>query len=326
MHSSESCQFGIKALIPYDSNSTDKKNRKVGPFDYQDVSSLYYRHWLGTDALGRDVLAGLIEGSYIAFIVGILSSLFALIIGVFFAYWSGFVGDTRFKLLPSLMALFALVLLAAIFYAWYSTGWMRIVWLIIPIICLAAFRQYSKRQSNEKNQISLPFDILIIRLIEIFRSIPNLFLVLILLTLFNSSGYWNVIFIIALIRWPVITRHLRAEILNIKEENYIHSARSIGLSDPKIFKKYILPLTVSPIIIATAFGFSSAILLESTLSFLGIGVPLDQVSWGSILREARHDIGSWWLAIFPGILIYLMIYLFNDLGDKINQQLLNSVE
>ena len=78
-------------------------------------------------------------------------------------------------------------------------------------------------------------------------------------------------------------------------------------------------MCLSPIIIVSAFGFASAILLESTLSFLGIGVALDQQTWGSIIKNARFDISAWWLALFPGACIYIIVVLFNSIGDDLNK-------
>ncbi len=320
----ELCEYGVRALIPYSSKTIDKDNRSVGPFDKQKVSSLYYRHWLGTDSIGRDVLAGLIWGSFIALVVGLVSSLLALLVGVLMAYLSGYIGDNGFKLLKTHFLILIPFSFVLTYYWIYASVSLKLVMFIMFVILIYCLNTYSKNQAIEKKRIGLPFDLIILRVIEVFKSIPNLFLILILLPLMGRPSYWNVVFIIAFLRWPIITRHLRAEILNVKNENYISSARSIGLSDKKIFLKYILPLTISPIIIVTAFGFSSAILLESTLSFLGIGVPLDQLSWGGILKEARYDFNSWWLAVFPGLCIFFLIYVFNSIGDTINDQLLRS--
>ena len=97
-HEKGECGFGIPALIPYASNTLDKDNRGVSPFEKQNVSSLYYRHWLGTDSLGRDVLAGLIYGSFLALMIGLVASILALCIGIFMAYISAYIGDERFTL------------------------------------------------------------------------------------------------------------------------------------------------------------------------------------------------------------------------------------
>lgn len=144
---------------------------------------------------------------------------------------------------------------------------------------------------------------------------------LVVLALFRKASYGNIILIITLVKWPTVTRFLRAEILAIKEENYIRAAQAIGLPSWKIFKDSILPLAISPVIISCAFAFSSAILLESTLSFLGIGVPVDVTTWGSLLSEARVRSSSWWLAFFPGLMIFFSIFLFNSIGDRLNQYL-----
>ena len=134
----------------------------------------------------------------------------------------------------------------------------------------------------------------------------------------GSPSVWKVIFIIALVRWPSVTRYLRAEVLKIKEMQFVQSAQGIGLSDWKIFKDNILPLAASPVIVASALGFAYAVLAESTLSFLGIGVPAEVVTWGSLLTEARRNFSSWWLAFFPGLMIYLVILLFNSIGDRLD--------
>ncbi|MBT8230868.1 MAG: ABC transporter permease, partial [Bacteroidia bacterium] len=251
-------------------------------------------------------------------------SLLALLIGVIMAYISAYVGDDRFKLSRGHLIILIIAFLIAVFYFLYSE-WITRVLIVILFGALMYFLRYlTRKKPMSARRIGVPFDIIVQRLIEIFRSIPALFLILILLPILGRPSYWNVIIIIGLIRWPVITRHLRGEIFNIKEENYILAGRRVGLSDLHLYLRYVLPLTMSPIIIVTAFGFSSAILLESTLSFLGIGVPLDQVTWGGILKEARIDFSSWWLALFPGICIYLLVYLFNAIGDSINEKLINS--
>ena len=159
------------------------------------------------------------------------------------------------------------------------------------------------------------------KIIEIIRTIPDLFIILVFLALFREPHLRNVIILIVFIRWPTITRLLRAEIMKVKEEEFVKSARVSGLSEFKIFKDYVLPLSLSSVIVASAFGFAIAIIIESSLSFLGIGIPLDQVTWGSLLRDARFHISSWWLAIFPGLAIYFVILLFNSIGDSVANHL-----
>lgn len=315
----ESSGFGIRTLIPYSDNTIDKNNRNVGPFDKQVVNSIYHRHWLGTDSLGRDVMAGLLYGTGVAIKIGFLTTLIALLIGLIFGYLSGYVGDYSWRLTWPTLLSFCIISFLCTFYAIYGSGIFRWLFMCVPFVYLLLINRFTNPKVSDG--INIPLDIIILRIIEILRSIPNMFVLLVLISLFVTQSIWNVILVIAFLRWPTVTRHLRAEILNIKNEDFITAAKVAGLGHLKIFKDYILPLTVSPVIIVSAFGFASAILLESSLSFLGIGIPLDQVTWGSMLKGARMNISSWWLALFPGLLIYLVIYLFNSMGDRITERL-----
>jgi len=309
----------IPAVIPYSSQTLDSKNRGVGPFDKQNVPSLYYRHWLGTDPLGRDLFAGLVHGTNIAFKVGFISGFIALLIGLFFGFLGGYFGDDKFKVSRSSLLIFALSLFLSLFYFLYTSSNLKWFFLFLPFVLLLALEFFSKEAIAKKWVI--PLDLIIQRVVEIFNAFPNMFLILVLLALFLKPGFWNVIFVIAVLRWPTITRHLRAEILKLKEQKFVLSARAIGQSHIKIFLKHILPLTVSTISILVAFGFSSAVLLESSLSFLGIGIPVDEVTWGSMLSVARTNIKMWWLAVFPALMIYGVISLFNSLGDTISDKI-----
>ena len=309
---------GLGAMIPYSYYTIDKDNRNVGPFDKQKISSLYYRHWLGTDAIGRDVLAGLLAGTYLALKLGFLAMLLTMLIGVFFGYLSGYLGDNKINLDWRLILIYLSIISITLFYAIYGNNILKLLASLLFLSSSYWVFNRSKKHKVNPNAIYLPFDLLVIKLIEVMKAIPDIFLVLVLLAISTKPSHWNIIWIIALVRWPTVTRFLRAEILKIKNQNFIASAQLLGLSDWKIFKRHILPLAISPVFIACAFGFSSAILLESTLSFLGIGIPADQVSWGSILNQSRQHFSSWWLALFPGLMIYLVIFLFNSIADKLS--------
>jgi len=310
---------GLKTLIPYSANTIDKENRKVGPFSKQKVSSLYYRHWLGTDSLGRDVLAGIISGSNIALRVGFLTVIISLVLGVFFGFVSGYYGDYGIQLSKLKFVLWLVITLICGFYAFYTSAWMSVVFMVLPIVLLIFF--VKNASSISRGGFHFPFDTIIFRIIEVMTAIPSLFFILILLTLSGKPSILNVILIIGFLRWPTVARHFRAEILKIKQEQFIDSAKSIGQTDFKIFLYHVLPMASSPLIIVSAFGFSTAILLESTLSFLGIGVPLDVVTWGSLIKEARFHFDAWWMALFPGLMIYLSIFLFNSIGDSVNKKI-----
>ncbi len=319
--STEKCSSGMRAPIPYSAQTIDKKNRSVGPFDKQDVSSLYYRHWLGTDLLGRDTLAGLIWGTNVALKVGFFASLLSLIIGIALGYLSGYIGDDTIKVYRWQILVTLLLLLAALFYATYGNGLVR--WLPTLLFFIWSIRLVIRNDADYMGdrRVSIPFDVIVSRVIEVFRSVPDIFIILVLVSLFRKAALTNVIIIIAIMKWPGIARFLRAEILKLKKSDHVVASKALGLSRAYIFRKNILPLALSPVIVSVAFGFSSSILLESTLSFLGIGIPVDQVTWGSILSGARSNFSSWWLALFPGIFIYLAVRLFHSIGDSINETL-----
>lgn len=319
MASPEDCTSGIRGLIPYSSKSIDKANRAVGPFDTQKAGSFYYRHWLGTDLLGRDILAGIIWGSYIALRIGILAMLLTILIGTFFGFISGYVGNNGMRIKPLLLFISCLIFTICVFYFWYGGFVVKSISTLCIVGTIAFTIRQSESESYSSNLISIPFDLIVMRFIEIFRSIPDIFLILVLIGIAGQPSITNVIFIIAIVRWPSVARFVRAEILKTKEEQFVESARALGLSSFKVFKDHILPISISPVIIASAFGVSTAILLESTLSFLGIGIPPDQVTWGSMLNAARQNFSLWWLAVFPGLMIYLTIFLFNSLGDTVSE-------
>lgn len=313
------CSRGIKGLIPYSANSIDKKNRKVSPFEKQDVSSLYYRHWLGTDAIGRDVLAGLFSGANVALRIGLLAVLLSILIGVFLGWLSGYVGDKGFRVKKLDLIFSSIISIGLMFYFFYGSGHTKIICttLFLQLIAILIYR--SDRQDAQG--IAIPLDMIIMRLMEFFKSFPDLIIILVLLSLFSRPSHWNIILVFAFVRWPLVTRYLRAEILKIREKDYIDASRAIGLPEWRIFTSSVAPLAMSPVIISSAFAFAVAILLESTLSFLGIGVPPEVVTWGSMLNEARFDFSLWWLAVFPGLLIYLVILLFNNIGDSLSDHI-----
>jgi peptide/nickel transport system permease protein len=110
---------------------------------------------------------------------------------------------------------------------------------------------------------------------------------------------------------------MRGEMLKVRQLDFIQAARALGYADLRIIFVHALPNAFAPVLVSIAFGIASAILVESGLSFLGIGVPPETVTWGSLLASARSATGAWWLAIFPGLAIFLVVTLFNILGEGI---------
>jgi len=311
--------------IPYSSNQLNSRvNVSVGPLDNQEVSSLRYRHWLGTDQLGRDVLAGLVHGTNIALKVGLLSVFFSLLLGLYLGLLSGYFGDNGWKINIFALLIGTLIKALGLYYILYpiivNPGLFYYLNLtfIVTILQLALYKFIP---GSTKPSISLPIDLITTKIIEVLNSIPTLFIILAFLAIFTKPSIWNVIIIISIIGWPKFARLVRAEILQIKNLEYIESAKSIGLSDFQIIFKHALPNAITSVISITAFAISGAILLESTLSFLGLGIPLDQVSWGSMLADARVNFSSWWLALFPGLAIFFVLVSFYIIGNQLNEKM-----
>jgi peptide/nickel transport system permease protein len=124
--------------------------------------------------------------------------------------------------------------------------------------------------------------------------------------------------IIGLIGWTSIARFIRAELLRIRNLSYIEAARAMGFSEFQILLKHAIPNALGPVLITLAFGIASAILLESTLSFLNIGVSDEDVSWGKLLSYARQREEAWWLAVFPGLAIFITVTIFNLIGEGLS--------
>ncbi|MBR0518597.1 ABC transporter permease [bacterium] len=158
-------------------------------------------------------------------------------------------------------------------------------------------------------------DSLIMRMSDIMLSIPVFFFILALQVIFTPS-VWNVILVIGFTNWAGPTRLMRAQALSLKESLFVEAAQSFGAKGKHIIFRHIIPNAMSPMIVTATLGVASAILMESTLSFLGLGVQEPSASWGNMLMRAQEYMTTApWMAIFPGILIMLVVISFNFLGD-----------
>jgi peptide/nickel transport system permease protein len=163
-------------------------------------------------------------------------------------------------------------------------------------------------------------DLVVSRLIELMIAIPTFFLILIVAASFPPSIYL-VMAVLGLTGWVGIARLIRSEFLRVRSMDYVDAARSAGFSDARVMFRHVLPNAVAPVLVAMSFGVSGAILAESSLSFLGIGVPAHIVTWGSILAIAQSNYQAWWLAVFPGFAIFLTVVAYNLLGDGLRDAL-----
>lgn len=242
--------FALYPLVPYSPNSIDVVSRLKRPTG---------EHFLGTDALGRDVAARMIHGARVSLTVGFLATLIAVVIGSLLGALAGYYGG--------------------------ATDWI------------------------------------VSRLIEVVLCFPFLFLVLGVVALFKPSLY-TIMIALALTTWTSEARYVRGEFLRIREVEYAQAARASGARDARIIFRHLLPNAFAPVFVSASFGVAFAILTESSLSFLGLGVPLPTASWGSILSAAHEHIEyAWWLVVFPGLAIFTTVAAFNVIGERFRDAL-----
>lgn len=162
-------------------------------------------------------------------------------------------------------------------------------------------------------------DILIMRLVDIMLCFPTFFLILMVVA-FTKPNIYNIMIVIGITSWPGLARYVRGEVLSVREREYIISAKLAGLSSTKILFVHILPNVLVPVIVTFTLGIGGAILTESALSFLGLGVQPPQPSWGNILSSGKDYIHiAWWLSLFPGGAIFLTVMGFNLIGEGIRK-------
>lgn len=213
---------------------------------------------LGTDTLGRNIAAGLVHGARVSLMIGVVSTLVALLIGVplgaVAGYAGGFVDDA------------------------------------------------------------------LMRFTEFFQTIPSFALAIVMVAILQPQ-LGSIVLAIGVVSWPPVARLVRGEVLSLKTREYVQAAVTIGQSTPRIIFSQVLPNTIAPIIVMGSLMIGSAILLESSLSFLGLGDP-NLMSWGYMVGAGRTRlIDAWWISFFPGLAIFLTVLALNLAGEGLNDAL-----
>jgi len=325
--------------IPYLPKNIDDKNiHSVSPFGEQNVPSKHWKHWMGTDELGHDVLAAMIHGTRIALFVGLVSMSIASFIGILLGSLAGYFGDDKLKMTRIRLVFNIVFIFFALFYGFGSRSYIlgdalaksffsfiaQLIFSLIIIFFLIVIGNLISRPFEKipilSKKINIPIDMMISRFIEIMISIPTLFLIISIVAIAKPSLFL-VMIIIGLTSWTGIARFIRAELLKVKHLEYIEAAHALGFSERRTIFRHAIPNALSPVLISIAFGIASAILIESTLSFLGIGVPAETLTWGALLAEARQSPTAWWMAICPGLAIFLTVTVYNLVGEGLTDAL-----
>ncbi|BCB21069.1 ABC transporter permease [Bosea sp. ANAM02] len=213
---------------------------------------------LGTDTLGRNLAAGLVHGARVSLMIGVVSTLVALVIGVPLGAVAGYAGGL--------------------------------------------------------------IDDALMRFTEFFQTIPSFALAIVLVAILQPQ-LGSIVLAIGVVSWPPVARLVRGEVLSLRSREYVQAAVTIGQSTPRIIFSQVLPNTIAPIIVMGSLMIGSAILLESSLSFLGLGDP-NLMSWGYMVGAGRTRLlDAWWISFFPGFAIFLTVLALNLAGEGLNDAL-----
>ncbi|MCH2023626.1 MAG: ABC transporter permease [Saprospiraceae bacterium] len=333
-------EFAIFPPITYSSTTRDARNNKFkspfGPQEFPEDSNGGW-HFLGTERIGQDVAAGMIHGTRTAMLVGVVAMSIATFIGLFFGALSGYFGDERLKASRIRILLNLLAFIMAFFFSFISNGYIIsdmigagnlfsaicviIAWFMLVFFIANLLTIPLQKIPFLGKKVTVAVDIIIMRLIEVVNSIPLLILILAIVAIIEKPSVLFVMVIIGSVMWTPIAKFIRAELLRIRRLEYIEAAQAFGYSNFRIIMRHAIPNALAPVFIAIAFGVASAILTEAFLSFIGVGIPDDQVTWGSLLRLSRDKFSAWWLAVFPGFAIFITVTMFNLIGEGLTDAL-----
>jgi peptide/nickel transport system permease protein len=164
-------------------------------------------------------------------------------------------------------------------------------------------------------------DSVVMRFVDMVLAFPRIVLLIAVVAVFEPSVLL-IVMTLGLTQWPFAARLVRGEILSLKEREFAEAARALGFSRTRVLFRHLLPNAVAPIIVAVSLGVGNAILLEAGLSFLGLGVPPPQASWGTMISEGmNHLFSAWWISTFPGLVLACSVLAFNLVGDGIRDAL-----
>jgi peptide/nickel transport system permease protein len=275
---------------------------------------------LGTDDLGRDVFARMLQGAWVSLTVGFVAVGISLVIGIFMGGLAGFYGHQRIRLDHVLLAVLCLVGVGLL-SAGYTYGGCAPVAIGLAYVLYLTRRPRPRSDTREPawqrllKKETLAIDTLIMRLVDIMLCFPSFFLILTVVALLPASIY-NIMVVIGLTSWMGATRLVRAEFLALREMEFVAAVRALGVSNFRIIFRHMMPNAMAPVLVSATIGIASAILTEAGLSFLGFGVPPPHATWGNILSDGKRFIfDAPWLTFIPGIAILIVVLSFNLFGE-----------
>lgn len=285
--------------------------------------------FLGTNDLGQNILFLVISGAKYSLGISFFSALFAGTIGIFIGGIAGYFGDNSMKIKRYHMISFLVSVLIFWFYTnlgltMNTLNQSLIAYFLASMLSLGVWKLLCaslKKIKSFNYSIYLPIDILNTKFTEIVFAIPSYFIIL-AFSSFLGNSMWAIILVLALTSWPQSALLMRAELLRIREMNYINALKLSGIDHIKILIKHAIPNAISPLLVNFVFFVSGLLIVESTLSYIGIGLSADITTWGKVISSFKHNTANWWVAFFPGIIIFLTILSIHKIGNWLEEKLL----
>jgi peptide/nickel transport system permease protein len=277
---------------------------------------------LGTDELGRDVFARMLEGAFVSLSVGFVAVGIAVGVGCVLGGVAGHYGRVRLPAPRTGLVLLGLATLGAVAPVLRGAdGWSLArlpdvaVWAALGLLLLGT----GLVGLLLRRPFTLTVDTLITGLVDVMLSFPTFFLILTVVAVLRPS-IWNIMIVIGLTSWEGTARFVRAEILSLREQEFVQAATAVGASGPRTIRRHLLPNALAPVLVSATLGIASAILTESALSFLGFGVPPPDATWGNIIADGRKYLfDAPWLTLVPGTAILLLVLAFNLFGEGLRE-------
>lgn len=290
-----------------------------------DVPSLNM-YLFGTDDLGRDVFARMLQGSWVSLTVGFVAVGISIFIGIFLGGIAGYFGQVLLKLDHILTSVLMAAGIACLVAGWMPAGVLFLVLTAVFLLYTVRARKIARNRSKPAgfSFLGIPtfsVDTLIMRIVDIMICFPSFFLILTVVALLPASIY-NIMIVIGLTSWMGATRFVRAEFLSLREQDFVAAARALGVGDLRIIFRHMMPNAIAPVLVSATIGIASAILTEAGLSFLGFGVPPPHATWGNIISDGKRFIfDAPWLTFIPGIAILVVVLSFNLFGEGLRDAL-----
>ena len=269
----------------------------------------------GTDELGRDVFARMLQGAWVSLTVGFVAVGISVLVGILMGGLSGYYGEKTVRVNHVLVSFVLLAGTGLLASGNFAAG--AVLYFIAFGLAALPRNKLLGRHAWTRFLFAGTFsvDTLVMRFVDIMLCFPSFFLILTVVALLPPSIY-NIMIVIGLTSWEGTARFVRAEFLSLREQDFVTAARALGVNDLRIIFRHMVPNAIGPVLVSATIGIAGAILTEAGLSFLGFGVPPPHATWGNILSDGKNYIfDAPWLTFVPGFAILIVVLSFNLFGE-----------